>query len=90
VQPTGLEYEMPMAALTDEQQRALRLLARSPNDNTEAIMLAHGFESALLGKLVIDGLAKVEIHDTKVAGRRAKAKVAWLQITPAGRKAIGD
>jgi hypothetical protein len=77
-----------MAKLTNEQRRALRLLARSPNGCTEAIMLAHGFESAMLDKLTLDGLARVEVHDMRVAGRRAK--VVWLQITPAGRKAIAE
>jgi hypothetical protein len=60
------------------------------NGCTEAIMLAHGFESAMLSKLVFDGLAKVEAHDMKVAGRRVKVKVTWLRITEAGRKAIGQ
>jgi hypothetical protein len=76
-----------MANLTDEKRRALRLLAGNPNGCTEAIMLAHGFESATLSKLVLDGLAKVEVHETKVAGRRGKVKVTWLRITEAGRKA---
>jgi hypothetical protein len=31
-----------MATLTDEQRRPLRLLSRSPNGCTEALMLAHG------------------------------------------------
>jgi hypothetical protein len=53
-------------------------------------MLAHGFESATLSKLVLDGLAKVEVHETKVAGRRVKVKVTWLRITEAGRKAIAE
>jgi hypothetical protein len=72
----------PMATLTDEQRRALRLLARSPKGCTEAILLAHGFELAMLG----DGLAKVEARDTMAGSRRMK--VFWLQITAAGRKAI--
>jgi hypothetical protein len=81
----------PMTTLTDEQRRALRLLARSPNHGCpEAILLAHGFESAMQAKLVLDGLAKVEVHDTKVAGRRVKVKVTWLRITEAGRKAIAE
>jgi hypothetical protein len=42
-----------MAKLTDEQRRALLLLARSPNGCTEAIMMAHEFESAMLAKLVV-------------------------------------
>jgi hypothetical protein len=33
-----------MAKLSDEQRRALKLLASSPNGCTEALMLAHGFE----------------------------------------------
>jgi hypothetical protein len=49
-----------MAKLSDEQRRALRLLSRSPNGCTEAILLAHGFEVAMLGKLVLDRLAKAE------------------------------
>jgi hypothetical protein len=79
-----------MAKLSDHQRRALQLLARNPNGCTEALMLAHGFESAMLGKLTVDGLAKVEVHNTKVAGRRVKVKVTWLQITEAGRKAMAD
>jgi hypothetical protein len=59
-----------MAKLTDEQKRALRILARSPNGCTEALMLAHGFEIAMLGKLALDGLAKVDAHDTMAGSRR--------------------
>jgi hypothetical protein len=44
----------------------------------------------LTSKLVLDGLAKVEVHETKVAGRRVKVKVTWLRITEAGRKAIAE
>jgi hypothetical protein len=75
-----------MARLTDEQRRALRLLARSPKGCTEAILLAHGFELAMPGKLAFDGLANVEARDTMAGSRRMK--VFWLQITEAGRKAI--
>jgi hypothetical protein len=49
-------------------------------------MMAHGFEVAMLGKLVIEGLAKAEEHNTKAGHRRMK--VVWLHITAAGRKAI--
>jgi hypothetical protein len=76
-----------MAKLSDEQRRALRLLSRSPNGCTEAILLAHGFEVAMLGKLVLDRLAKAEAHTT-MASRRMK--VVWLQLTEAGRKAITE
>jgi hypothetical protein len=72
--------------LTDEQRRALRILSRSPDGCTEALLLAHGFEIAMPGKLALDGFAKVEAHDTMAGSRRRKA--VWLQITAAGRKAI--
>jgi hypothetical protein len=77
-----------MADLTDEQRRPLRLLARSPTGYTEAIMLSHGFESATLGQLVLDGLISVEARNL-TAGRR-RMKVCWLRITDAGRKAIAE
>jgi hypothetical protein len=77
-----------MAKLSKEKRRALQLLARSPNGCTEALMMAHGFELVMLAKLVIDGLAVAVDHST-MAGRR-RMKVVWLQITPAGRKAIAE
>jgi hypothetical protein len=75
-----------MANLTDEQRRALRLLARRPNGCTEALLMAHAFEIAMLGTLVLGGLAVAVDHST-MAGRR-RIKVTWLRITAAGRKAI--
>jgi hypothetical protein len=77
-----------MAKLSDEQRRALQLVARSPNGCTEALMLAHGFELKMLDKLASEGLTKTEAHDTMAGSRRMK--VVWLQITAAGRKAIAD
>jgi hypothetical protein len=75
-----------MATLTGEQCSALRLLARSPNGCTDAILLAHGFDLAMLAKLAFDGFANLGARET-MAGSRGM-KVFWLQITPAGRKAI--
>jgi hypothetical protein len=49
-------------AAADEQRRALQLLARSPNGSAEALMMAGGFEVALLGKLVLDGHALATPH----------------------------
>jgi hypothetical protein len=77
-----------MAKLSDEQRRALRLLARSPNACTEALMMAHGFESGMLGDLVLDRLAVAVDHSTMVGRRRVK--VTWLRITAAGRRAIAE
>jgi hypothetical protein len=77
-----------MAELSDEQRRGLVLLARSPNGCTEALMMAHGFELAFLGKLLLDGFALATPQETR-AGNRPMI-VVWMTITPAGRKAIAD
>jgi hypothetical protein len=77
-----------MADLTDEQRRALRILARNPNGCTDAVMMARGFEREILAMLVFDGLVNVEAHET-ILGRR-HMKVFWLRITEAGRKAIAE
>jgi hypothetical protein len=58
-----------MTDLTDEQRRALRLLARSPNGCTEALLMAHGFELAFLGKLVFDGHALATPHLTQAGSK---------------------
>jgi hypothetical protein len=70
-------------ALNRDQRRALCLLATAPNGGTEAIMLAHGFEHALLDDLVLRGLATTEQRAMR-PGRRP-IKVTWLMITEAGR-----
>jgi hypothetical protein len=74
--------------LTDEQRRALALLARSPNGCTEALMMAHGFPLAMLGDLVMGGLALATFQDTR-AGRQPML-VVWMTITAEGRKVIAD
>jgi hypothetical protein len=65
---------------TDEQHRALQLLASSVNGYAEALLLAHGFESEMLGKLVLDGLAQVEARNMMGGAM----KVRWMTITEAG------
>jgi hypothetical protein len=53
-----------MANLSNEQRRALRTLAGSPNGCTEALMLAQGFQLATLGDLMLGGFAwlRLETH----------------------------
>jgi hypothetical protein len=77
-----------MRDLTDEQRRALQLLARSPNGCAEALMMAHGFESAMLTDLLSHGLARADIHNMRAGDR--PMLVVWMQITAAGRKAIAE
>jgi hypothetical protein len=68
--------------LTDEQRRALRLLAGQPHGCTEADMLTHGFELATLGDVLFEGFALAAPQDT--------SPVMWIEITEAGRKAIAE
>ena len=75
-----------MAELTDEQRRALLLLARSPKGCTEALMMAHGFELAFLGKLLFDGHALATPHETR-AGSKQMIVVLMTMITAAVQKA---
>jgi hypothetical protein len=76
-----------VAKLSDEQRRALRILARSPNGCIEARMMAFGFAHAFLGKLALDGLALARPQDTR-AGRRPMIVV--MTITTAGRMALAE
>ena len=46
--------------ITDQQRRALRLLADAEHGRTVADMLAHGFTNALLVRLARDGLAAIQ------------------------------
>jgi hypothetical protein len=48
-----------MGALTDDQLRALRFLARRPGGCTEATLLEQGFTAGQLGHLIFAGLAKL-------------------------------
>ena len=66
-------------AMSRDQRRALRLLAGSPLGCTEAIMLAHGFTTDLLG--VHAGLATAT-PQTVHAGKRP-IEVVRVRITDA-------
>ena len=68
-----------------QQRRALRLLADAPEGMTEALMMAHGFNSELLVDLCIAGLAIAKV-ERMIAGRRTV--VVRLKITEAGRQAL--
>jgi hypothetical protein len=70
-----------MTNLTDEQRRALSILARHLYGCDEAVLTLAGFSTAQLAELVIDDFAE---RRTRILsdGR----KVVWLQITAGGRK----
>jgi hypothetical protein len=81
-----------MATLSDEQQRALRLMAGSPKGCTKAVLMAHGCPIEMLEKLVTAGLAEtwteeiISHHPSRSlwqAGRR-KRSIDWMGITEEG------
>jgi hypothetical protein len=73
-----------MTNLTDEQLRALQLLARHPDGCAEAVLLADGFFVGALAVLVVDGFATMHRTATDVGN------VVWMEITEEGRKAIAE
>jgi hypothetical protein len=75
-----------MADLTDEQLRALQLLARHPDGCAEAVLLAEEFSVGQLAVLVVDGFAKMRRTTTDVGGQQKN--VVWMEITEEGRKVI--
>jgi hypothetical protein len=77
-----------MANLSDEERRALNLLAGHSEGCDEAVLLANDVTVGQLAGLVIDGFATLERRRTNVGGR--ERPVLWMQITKAGRKAIAE
>jgi hypothetical protein len=73
-------------ATSDQQHRALRLLAGAPHGRTVADMLAHGFANATLDRLMRDGLVTIQPTTTRVGTRRST--VVWVAITDAGQRAL--
>jgi hypothetical protein len=78
-----------MADLTDEQRRALRLLARYPSGCPETVLLEQGFSYDQLAELVFNGLATTTPSITYEGGGRERI-VVWAAITATGQKAIEE
>jgi putative heme iron utilization protein len=74
--------------LSNEQLRALRLLAHHPDGCAEAVLLADGFHVGELAVLVVEGLAKMQRTAAGVGG--PQKNVVWMQITEEGRRAIAE
>jgi hypothetical protein len=81
-------FNDPIEPLTDEQLRALRLLARQPRGCPETVLLEQGFSYDQLGALVFDGLALLSPTIIYDGGR--ERIVVWAQITDAGRRATAE
>jgi hypothetical protein len=73
-----------MAEMTDEQRRALEMLAHHSDGCAEAQLLTGGFSIAQLSGLVIDGYATLQRRRVSVSGR--ERTVLWMTITEEGRK----
>jgi hypothetical protein len=71
-----------MATLSNEQLRALHILAHTPGGCTEAKLLEQGFTVGQLSSLVYAGLATLR--------RKGPTMALWVKITKAGRKAIAE
>ena len=72
---------------SSERRRALALLAASPDGTTEAMVLAHGFSTRMMGELISDGLANAQA-ECMIAGRAIE--VIRVRITDAGRRALAE
>jgi hypothetical protein len=72
--------------ISEEQRRALRLLARSPTGRTEAMLQARGFTNKMLATLVQDGFATAALQTVHL--RKGPLEVVRMQITDSGRQAI--
>ncbi len=71
-----------------EQRSALALLANFPNGITEELLvLAHGFDRAMIAGLVHGGLATAE-REVVTGPGSALIEVVRIKITQAGRMAL--
>jgi hypothetical protein len=77
-----------MASLSDEERRALNLLAGHSDGCDEAVLLADGVTVGQLAGLVIDGFATMRATLVPFDGR--EKSVIWMTISDVGRKAIAE
>jgi hypothetical protein len=73
--------------ITEEQCRALRVLSRHPGGCAEESLRDQGFSLVLLADLASTGFATMEPILVKLSGE--ERLMVWMQITAAGRKALG-
>jgi hypothetical protein len=74
--------------ITTARERALALLAASPEGCTEPVLrITHGIHTAVVAAMVEDGLASAVQERVRAGGRLFE--VIRVSITAAGRKALG-
>jgi hypothetical protein len=77
---------MEIPKLTNEQRRALRVLASYADGCSQPALLADGFSVSQFVILVIEGLATMRRKPVDIGGR--EKRMIWLQITHVGQSAI--
>jgi hypothetical protein len=81
----------PRKHLTEDEHRALQLLAFNPEGATvAALVFSHGFKMQMLDDLVRARLAKRYCVTVTAGGRTTGVSVAYMKIMAAGRKAIEE
>jgi hypothetical protein len=77
--------------LTEDERRALQLLAFNPDGATvAALVFGHGFKLQMLDDLVRARLAKRYCVTVRAGGRTTGLTVTYVKIMAAGRKAIEE
>jgi hypothetical protein len=77
-----------MTNLSEEERRALNLLAGHSDGCDEAVLLGEGVTVGQLAGLVIDGFATMRATLVPLDGR--EKSVIWMTISDVGRKAIAE
>ena len=81
----------PRKRVTDDERRALQVLAVNPCGATEdALVLAHGCDHGILTGLVDAKLARRYRMTVTARGRTTGVTVTYMKILAAGRKAIEE
>ena len=81
----------PRKHLTEDEHRALQLLAFNPDGATvAALVFSHGFELQMLDDLVRARLAKRYCVAVTAGGRTTGVSVAYMKIMAAGRNALAE
>ena len=82
----GDDGRMSVPDHSAEWRRALKMLAGLPEGSTEALLLAHGFTSAVIAGLLDTGLATWTTEPILAGGR--PVEVTRISITYRGRVAL--
>ena len=71
--------------MTTDERRILEMLARSADGTTDALLVAHGFDFALMARLVRE-IGNGDAERVYAGGK--PVEVTRVRITDAGRRAL--